>query len=154
MARAGFYAIESHEIRFGRDGNWYSDGQPIENRRIADLFSRSIRRRPEGGFMLQMGDERATIVVDDAPFVVRRVDGRPEAGLRIVLNDGTSEPFDAASLAVGRDNAFYSDVKGGEYEARWLRPAYYDLARWIAVDDEGRYVLRIGERTVPIRSRS
>ena len=39
MARAGFYAIESHEIRFGRDGEWYSDGERIANAKIAALFS-------------------------------------------------------------------------------------------------------------------
>jgi uncharacterized protein len=153
MARAGFYAIESHTIRFGRDGEWYSDGQRIENRRIADLFSRSIRARPEGGFMLQVGDERATIEVDDTPFVVRRVDGDPEGGFRVILNDGTVEPLDAVTLRVGDDNVFYCRVRNGAYEARFLRPAYYALARSVEPAPGGGFRLRVRDHTFPIPPR-
>src|SRR5207247_1182635 len=34
MARAGFTATSSGTIRFGKDGRWYSDGEPIPNRAI------------------------------------------------------------------------------------------------------------------------
>ncbi len=59
MARAGFYAVESGKISFRRDGNWYSDDERIDNPRIALLFSRSIRRDPDGSYFLQVGEERA-----------------------------------------------------------------------------------------------
>lgn len=154
MARAGFYAIESHSIRFGRDGEWYSDGERIANRRIADLFSRCIRKQPDGGFVLQMGDERAPVEVDDTPFVVRRIEGSPEEGLSVVLNDDTVEPFDPATLRIGADNAFYCAVKNREYEARLLRAAHYQLARWVTAGDDGRFVLRAGGRSHLIGSRA
>src|SRR5882724_12388538 len=101
MASAGFYAIESHAIRFGRDGEWYSDGERIANRRIADLFSRCVQKNPQGGYLLQMGDEKAPLEVEDTPFVVRQIDGTPESGLTIVLNDDTQEPLDATTLRSG-----------------------------------------------------
>ena len=152
MARAGFYAIESHEIRFGRDGEWYSDGERIANAKIAALFSRSIRRDPEGGYCLQMGDEKARILVDDTPFVVRTIDGDPRAGFTVTLNDGTTEPLDAATLRFGGDNALYARVKGGE-EARFLRPAHYALARWIEGDETAGFAIDAGGRRHPIESR-
>ncbi|MGH7822170.1 MAG: DUF1285 domain-containing protein, partial [Candidatus Binatia bacterium] len=126
MARAGFYAIESHAIRFGRDGEWYSDGERIANPKIARLFSRSLRKDPAGaGYLLQMGDERAPIEVEDTPFVVLQLDGDPRSGFVLLLNDDTRERLDPETLRVGGDNAFYCRVKDGEYEARLLRPAYY-----------------------------
>lgn len=137
MASAGFYAIESHRIRFGRDGEWYSDGERIENRAIARLFSRCVARDPAGGYRLVMGDEQAPLEVEDTPFVVRQIDGDPASGFRVILNDETSEPLDPATLRSGSDDALYCRVKGGEHEARLLRPAHYALARWVKAEGDG-----------------
>ncbi|MGH7899678.1 MAG: DUF1285 domain-containing protein [Candidatus Binatia bacterium] len=153
MPHAGFYPIESHSIRFGRDGEWYSDGQRIDNRRIAQLFSRCVRKNPAGGFMLQMGDERAPLEVEDTPFVVRQVDGDPERGFRLLLNDETEEDLDPSTLRSGKDNAFTCRVKGGEYEARLLRPAYYRLAEWVKPAAGGTFLLRMRGREYPIAPR-
>ncbi|MGH7803450.1 MAG: DUF1285 domain-containing protein [Candidatus Binatia bacterium] len=152
MARAGFYAIESHEIRFGRDGEWYSDGERIANAKISALFSRSIRRDPEGGYRLQMGDERARIVVDDTPFVVRSLDGDPQRGFTLTLNDGSSEPLDLSTLRSGADNALYARVKGAE-EARFLRPAHYALARFIEGDEHSGFAIECAGRRHRIEPR-
>jgi hypothetical protein len=153
MPGAGFYAIESHTIRFGRDGEWYSDGERIANRRIADLFSRCVRRSAQGGFMLQMGDERAPLEVEDTPFVVRQIEGDRERGFTLILNDGTHEPLDPAGLRSGPDNALYCRVKSGEYEARLLRPAHYALAQSVKVGADGRFALAVGGRDYPIDAR-
>ena len=153
MPAAGFYAIESHTIRFGRDGEWYSDGERIANQRIADLFSRCVRRSSQGGFMLQMGDERAPLEVEDTPFVVRQIEGDRERGFMLVLNDGTHEALDPAGLRSGPDNALYCRVKAGEYEARLLRPAYYALAQSVKVCTDGRFALNVGGRDYPIDAR-
>jgi uncharacterized protein len=153
MPAAGFYAIESHTIRFGRDGEWYSDGERIANRRIADLFSRCVRRNSQGGFMLQMGDERAPLEVEDTPFVVLQIEGDRERGFTLILNDGTQEALDPTGLRSGRDNALYCRVKSGEYEARLLRPAYYALAQSVKVGTDGRLVLAVGGRDYPIDAR-
>jgi uncharacterized protein len=153
MPAVGFYAIESHTIRFGRDGEWYSDGERIANRRIADLFSRCVRRNSQGGFMLQMGDERAPLEVEDTPFVVRQIEGDRERGFTLILNDGTQEALDPAGLRRGHDNALYCWVKSGEYEARLLRPAYYALAQSVKVGADGRFVLVVGGRDYPIDAR-
>ena len=144
VPRAGFYAIESHAICFGRDGEWYSDGERIANRRIADLFSRCVRRAPDGSCVLQMGDERAPLVVEDTPYVIRQIEGDGESELRVVLNDGSSEALDPRTLRSGDDHALYCRVKQGEFEARLLRPAHYALARFIEVDADGKFRLWLG----------
>lgn len=154
MARAGFYAIESRKIRFGRDGHWYSDDERIENPRIALLFSRRVKRRADGGYELEMGEERAPIEVEDTPYVVRRIEGDPATGLSIVLNDESSEALDLETLETGSDNALYCRVKGGAHPARFLRSAYYHLAPWIRpCPSEAGFVLAAGDREFPIRER-
>jgi len=140
MPKAGFWAIESHTIRFGRDGRWYADDEPIANPRIADLFARHVTRGEDGAWWLRIGDERAKIVVDDTPFVVTRVDGDPRQGFRVTLNDGSSEPLAARSLALGEADVLYCDVKDAAYRARFLRPAQSELLGHVGVEGD-RFVL-------------
>jgi hypothetical protein len=149
MARAGFYAIHNSEIRFGRDGRWYADGQPIANSRIADLFSQHVRRRPDGGYMLRIADEQAPIIVDDTPYVVIAAATRGDA-VEVELNDRTVEPLDPHTLRVGADDVLYCRVKGGDEPARFLRPAYYQIAEHIGRDDAGNFVFRSAAGDYPI----
>ena len=104
MAKAGFYTVESGKLSFRRDGYWYTDEERIDNPRIALLFSRSIRRSPDGSFYLQVGDERAAITVEDTPYVVTTVEGDGASGFLVVTNDGEREQLDPATLAVGAGN--------------------------------------------------
>ena len=142
MPKAGFWAIESHTIRFGRDGRWYADADPIANQRISDLFSRHVTRGDDGAWWLEIGDERAKIVVEDTPFVVTRVDGNPRSGFQITLNDRSCEPLVARSLAIGENDVLYCDVKDGAFRARFLRPAQMELLEHVEVKD-GSFVLPV-----------
>ena len=143
MPKAGFYAVESGKISFRRDGNWYTDDERIDNLRIATLFSNSIRQNPDGSYFLQVGDERASITVEDTPFVVRTLEDDELGGFIVVLNDDTREELDAGTLEVGADHVLYARVKSGAYRARFLRNAYYHLADRLETDDAGRFFVRI-----------
>src|SRR5215472_14196909 len=111
MARAGFYAIESGKISFRRDGNWYTDDERIDNPRIALLFSRSIKRNPDGSYYLQVAEERAPISVEDTPYAVKAVYEDDDGGFTIVTNDDERESLDPATLEVGPDNVLYCRIK-------------------------------------------
>jgi hypothetical protein len=150
MARAGFYAIHNSHIRFGRDGRWYADGQPIVNRRIADLFSTHVRRSEAGGYMLEIGPERAPIEVDDTPYVVVGVDVDDDGIARIELNDHSVEDLDPGSLQIGANEVLYCRVKGGAERARFLRPAYYQLAPFITESEADRFDLWLGGTAHPL----
>ncbi len=150
MARAGFYAVESGKISFRRDGNWYSDDERIDNPRIALLFSRSIRRNPDGSYFLQVGDERASITVEDTPYVVKSVEGDAETGFTLVLNDDSREALEASSLEVGADNVLYCTVKNGRFRARFLRPAYYHLSHALNVDEQGDFFFEVAGKRYPV----
>jgi len=60
MARAGFTAISSGKIKFGKDGRWYSDDEPIPNRAICRLFSRAMKAETNGRGRLELGEDRRT----------------------------------------------------------------------------------------------
>jgi hypothetical protein len=152
MARAGFYAVESGTISFRRDGNWYSDDERIDNPRIALLFSRSIQRNPDGSFYLQVAEERAAIIVEDTPYVVRTLEDDGAGGFVVVTNDEAREPLDPLTLEVGRDNVLYCRVKAGAFRARFLRPAYYHLSDRFIVEDGERFAIQIGGKRYPIRT--
>lgn len=153
MARAGFYAVESGKISFRRDGNWYADEERIDNPRIALLFSRSIRRNPDGSYYLQVAEERAPITVEDTPYVVRSIDGDAQTGFTLLLNDEEREPLDPATLEVGPDNVLYCRVKGGRFRARFLRNAYYHLSSGFIADGDG-FSLVVQGRRYPLRAAS
>jgi uncharacterized protein len=150
MGRAGFYAIESGKISFRRDGNWYTDDERIDNSRIALLFSRSIKRNPDGSYYLQVAEERAPITVEDTPYVVKTVyeDG---GGFVVVTNDDEHEPLDPSSLEVGDDNVLYCRVKGGAFCARFLRTAYYHLSNNFFTDEGETFSLVVHGHRYPIR---
>jgi uncharacterized protein len=150
MPGAGFYTIHNSRIRFGRDGVWYADDEPIDNERIAHLFSRHVRRRAGGGYELEIGPERAPIEVDDTPYVVVGVDAKG-GSMEVELNDGSRERLDPCGLEVGGANVLYCRVKGGTERARFLRTAYYQIAPNVSEREAGRFVLRVGENEYPIR---
>ena len=150
MAQAGFWAVSSGKISFRRDGRWYSDDEPINNPRIAKLFSRCLRQLDDGRWQIAMADERAFVDIDDTPWVVTGIGGDAAAGFTIRLNDDTEEPLDATTLTVGPANVLYTRVKDGRHPARFLRPAYYQLAPAIA-ERAGRFVLEVGGRPYEIR---
>jgi uncharacterized protein len=151
MPRAGFYAVESGKISFRRDGRWYNDDEVIENPRIALLFSRSIRRNPDGSYVLQVADERAPITVEDTPYVVTGVEDDGHRGFVIVTNDQVREPLDPSTLEVGDANVLYCRVKQGDFRARFLRNAYYGLADHFVTDDGENFALVVNRQRYPIR---
>lgn len=148
MPRAGFTAISSGTIRFGKDGRWYSDDEPIPNRAIDRLFSRTLRVLPDGRGRLELGEDRADVVIEDTPWVVTAVEGDPANGFTILLNDDTRESLDPATLRVGAEHVLYCRVKGGAHEARFLRPAYYELTRHAERGPAGAIELPVGARRV------
>ena len=148
MARAGFTAISSGKIKFGKDGRWYSDDELIPNHAIGRLFSRALQVLPDGRARLELGEDRADVVIEDTPWVVTAVEGGPDRGFTVVLNDDSREPLDPATLRVGAENVLYCRVKGSAHEARWLRPAYYALMRHAEPAAGGAVVLPVAGRRI------
>jgi hypothetical protein len=107
----------------------------------------------DGHARLELGEDRALVDVEDTPWVVTGVDGSPEDGLDIVLNDESREPLDLDTLTVGVDDVLYARARGG-LRVRFLRPAYYHLMRHAEPAPGGACRLRSGGREIILRSPS
>jgi hypothetical protein len=140
VPKAGFWAIGGYKLSFRADGRWYADDEAIGNEKIALLFSRSVRGDGRGGWIIDVGIDRQPATVEDTPLVVVSLAGDPQGGFAVETNDGVRSDLDCATLRIGRNNVLYCDVDRGDrgvMSARFLRPAYYDLARWIEEDGGG-----------------
>jgi hypothetical protein len=149
VPRAGFTAIHSGRIRFGKDGRWYCDDEVIPNRAICRLYARAMTVGDDGVARLQLGEDTAVVDVEDTPWVVTTVDRAPGGGFTITLNDESVEPLELRTLRVGADHALYARAKGGR-EVRFLRPAQYELARHAEPDARGRAVVVVDGARVPL----
>ena len=121
-------------IRIARDGQWIHQGGPIRRPEMVRLFSRILRREPDGRFVLVTPAEMLDVEVEDAPFVAIELrsegDGR-DRQLAFRLNTG--DP-----VIAGADHPIrIADEKGDPHptlrvrkglEALIARPVYYELA--------------------------
>lgn len=148
--RAGFTAIHSGRITFGKDGRWYCDDEVIPNKAICRLYARAMTIGDDGIARLQLGEDKAQVTIEDTPWVVVQVDGDGTRGFELVLNDETREPLDPGSLRVGDGNVLYARVKDGRHEARFLRPAYYELMRHAVPGPGDTLALVVGGRRVAL----
>ncbi|HOD28504.1 MAG TPA: DUF1285 domain-containing protein [Syntrophales bacterium] len=138
------------DIRIDKDGVWFYRGQEMFRREIVNLFYAHLIQDDRGEYLIDLGEDRCTVDVEDAPFVVRSVhagsaeNGNPPACLLLSLSDDTLEPLDPGTLRIGKDNVLYCRVKRGTFETRFSRAAYYQLAERIVYDGESdRYELHI-----------
>ena len=133
------------EIFLDKEGNWYHEGILITHPGTIALFSRSVVKDPSGGYRLQIGKESAKIIVEDTPYMVRRVEIHKDC-IMILLNDGIWEKLEPATLWIGKGNVLYCKVKSGEFPARFLRPAYYQIMQLLEEDGNGFFIKISGQR--------
>ena len=123
------------EIR--ADGSWWHEGTKIKRERLVKLFSRILRKDPDGEIYLVTPYEKVIVHVEDAPFVAVRVDRAgapgPEQTLAFTTNlgdialAGTDQPIRVETDPETLEPSPYILVRGG-LEAKLSRPVFYELA--------------------------
>ncbi|HZF06505.1 MAG TPA: hypothetical protein VE932_19375 [Patescibacteria group bacterium] len=136
------------DLRIDVEGDWYDEGIQVTHPGIlANL--RANLKKDAGGYFIQTR-VRIPVKVDDAPWVVTRLERHGE-GLRVMVNDGTEETVDPATVRLGRADVPYCAVKGGAFEARLSRAATFQLLALADYDEaSGRGALRLGGREYPL----
>jgi hypothetical protein len=141
------------QIRIDKEGVWYYKGAEMFRKEIVNFFYQNLRQDETGNYLIEMENDRCYLEVEDTAFVVRSVrqafsekDGK--AVLHLLLSDDTVDPLDPATLRIGKENVLYCTVKEDRFEARFLRPAYYQLADDIEYDeDQDKYFIPLnGDR--------
>ncbi len=130
------------KLRIDVNGDWFDDDVEVTHPGILANLRSNLRRDAQGYFIQTR--VRIPVEVADAPFVVIRFE-RSDDGFRVVLNDGTQERVEPATLRIGPGDIPYCAVKGGTFEARFSRAAAYQLLGMAEYDERtGRGVLRHG----------
>ena len=130
------------------DGNWTHEGEPVRNRKLRELFDRSVRYLPdERKFIVQVKQFRGEIEVEEAPFFVLEVDF---ANGSVRLSDRSWAEFWPETLSPSPiDGALLCRVKHdrvpGGLPARFRHAAQAELL--LAVEEgEGGYGVRLSGR--------
>ncbi|HSB03975.1 MAG TPA: hypothetical protein VLK23_02190 [Thermodesulfobacteriota bacterium] len=137
-------------IFINKEGQWFYHGLEMVRRDIILLFYQHLHRDGEGQYSIRLGGEEWYLELEDAPFVVSRVDlqahGEDADGFRIWLNDGSQESLNLDTLVVGKEDVLYCSVKEGKFPARFQRQAYYQLAEHVE-ERNGEYLITLdGEK--------
>jgi hypothetical protein len=136
-------------LRIDRDGAWFHEGEEVTHEGILASLRSALFRDAEGHY-LRIGPVRVPVEVDDAPFLILRVE-RDGNRLVLTLNDLTREALAPDTLRFGADGAPYCRVKDGEFEARWSRAATYQLLQHVECDESGAAAnLLVGARRHPL----
>lgn len=127
-------------IYVDKEGTWFHKGAPIIHRGFLLLFYKLIHLDQDGRYIIKFNEQTCVLDVEDTPFVILRttfVQGATEEHSdRFVLDliDETQEVLDPATLTVAADHVMYCKVRDGQFDARFSRPSYYQLAQHIQQD--------------------
>ena len=143
-------------IFIDKEGEWYYRGSPMQRADIVSHLCQHLGREEASGlYIIKMGKQRCYLEVEDTPLVVTSVLPQKEKGKEdqgelflSIKHLRTNQPLDPKTLWVGRENVLYCRVMEDTIPARFLRPAYYQLAEFIREDkrDHRFYLLLRGKR--------
>lgn len=155
--------IYPSDISVDVEGDWFYKGNKIIRDDILELFLNCIRLSSDNRFLIEWNRNLCSLEVADTPFVIARVDriksdkkeGNIEEEIVLSLRHlSTKETLDPSTLYVGKENVLYCRIRGGQFPARFSRPAYYQLAEWIQEDPEsGDFYLGLNGIRNPIKMR-
>jgi hypothetical protein len=134
--------MEDFEIKIDKDGLWYYNGAHMFRKDILSVFFQNLKIDECGKYLIELGQERCYLHVEDTVFVVLAVckthlSGNDCERIEIILSDDSCETLEMNSLRVGKDNVLYCRVKEGEFDARFSRKSYYQLAEFIEQAENG-----------------
>lgn len=136
-------------LRITRDGAWLSEGVEVSHPRIVAVLWETLQV-DAGGHYLEVGSVRVPVDVEDAPFIVLRVEDEGDR-LMLTLNDLSREPLAPAALRFRPGGVPYCRVKGGRFDARLSRAAAYQLLQHAEPDvDDRAATLVIGRARHPL----
>jgi len=127
-----------HDIRIDKDGVWSYRGNEMLRKDIVQLLYRHLKRDHDGRYLIEMGEDREYLDVEDTPYVIKSISLTADMGKDVIslhMPDETVDELDPSTLRVGADNALYGIMSGMAVEARFSRSSYYQLAEHIEQED-------------------
>jgi hypothetical protein len=128
--------IQPGDFAITRDGTWWHDGKPIPRRELVKLFATVLKREADGGYALVTPAERATVHIEDAPFLAEELEVTTRAGQQVLqlrtnvdrwVEAGPEHPIWVQQAPDSDAPAPYIRVSDG-LDARLVRSVFYQLA--------------------------
>jgi hypothetical protein len=146
-------ASRESTIRLDAEGTFWHDGERVTKDSLVKALHSWVTFHPDDGRpILTNGYDWTYFAVEDTPYFVELVRGRPPETPLLVLSDGTEEPLDPATLVADEQGTCFVKVKAGRAWARFWRHAQAALEPFLAEDDPPRII--VGDRAWPVGRRS
>lgn len=142
--------LRSWHYYIDAEGIVWHDGTELDDPELLHFFMEKLHREKDGSLQLICQGELCTFECEDVPYVVQSFDEIKE-GLLLHFPGKYEELLKPESLRVGKENVLYCKVKKGEFDARFSRKAYWELAKRISQNEEKKYILHLQGRDYPIQ---
>ena len=140
------FFVDNEVIVLTKNGIWLADGIEISHEPTRRLFAKSLIKG-QNGYHLHIGRETKDIYVEDTAYFIHRIEGAPETGYKLWINDETQESLDPTTLKYqpGRltckiKNGTRNGTEKGTEEAKFLHSAYHDLLKELKQDSASYYL--------------
>jgi len=142
--RAWHYLVDT-------DGHLWHDGDEFDDPEMLRLFMEKMEQLPDGRFRVLCQGETCYLTPEDVPYVVQDLKIEKKT-IDLIFPGSYKEALDPTTLFVGKENVLYCKVRGGEFNARFNRKSYWELAKKIGHDSKKKsYELLIDNQKYPIK---
>ena len=132
-------------IFIDKRGNWFQDGIKITHRWTYLENNKNLDIDGDGKFFVDEGFGKVYVEVEDTPFVIKMID-KKGGKFFLIINDETVEELNFEKLWFSKENVPYTKIKNNKYDARFLRPAYYELMKYAEQEGNDFYIYSDGKR--------
>src|SRR5690554_713517 len=137
------------DIRLNRFGQWFHEGEPFINQKLARLFHQSLKQTDQGNWFLHIAPYSYPVTVELTDLFIDRIQAlttQTQAHFVGTLHD-TWTPIQLQNLYTDGE-----DLIAGQHEGRPLRfvgTAYRDLLEGIEEHGDG-FALRLSDQRIPL----
>jgi len=143
VSKAIYTAYLEGSLKLSKTGEWWHEGRPFANLRLAELFHHSIVwAEVEKRYFVQIGQQRASFDCEDTAYFVLQVD-ETATPWQLSVSDGSTEQLDPKSLSLGLEDQIYCTIKGF-HRARLSRSAHQQILTHVVSENQ----LSIGGQTI------
>ena len=131
------HKLQKPRIFIDKEGNWFQDGTPILHRwtyLYNNKLLQKVQKDDQVQYFIDEGRGKIYVDVEDTPFVIKNIELRNN-NLFLILNDESEEKLQFDTLYLNADNIPYVKVKNGRFDARFCRPAYYEIMKLLEIDE-------------------
>lgn len=148
MKEIEYIAELSGSLRLTKNGEWYHNGDIFQNKKLSDLFLRSIVwDQKESRYYIEIGNQRATFTHEGCVYFATALDDSAVPWL-LSLTNGEKIQLDPATLRLEPDDAIACTMHA-IHPVRLLRSAHQRFATHV-IDE---HTVEIGGKQFPLREK-